>query len=58
MLQSLLNLATTSLQINFNLESLFQYAQIIIDALMPVLYVTLGLALGFVVVRALKSAFS
>jgi hypothetical protein len=30
----------------------------IIDVLMPVLYITLGVALGFIVIRALKSAFN
>lgn len=54
----LFNLATTSLNINFSVNNLIQYAQMIIDALMPVLYVTLGISLGFIVIRALKNAFN
>lgn len=46
------------LVLNFDMAQLFQYAQMIIDVLMPVIYITLGIALGFMVIRALKSAFS
>lgn len=49
---------TPQLLANFDISGLFQYAQVIIDALMPVIYVTLGIALGFVVIQALKNAFS
>jgi len=46
----------TQLKVEFDPNQLFSYAQIIITAMMPVLYITLGLGLGFMVVRALKSA--
>ena len=49
---------TESLTLNFDLSQMFQWAQMIIDVLMPVLYITLGVSLGFIVIRALKSAFN
>jgi len=48
----------TGLTINFDVNQLITYAQIIIDAMLPVLYVVLGISLGFIVIRALKGAFS
>lgn len=48
----------TNLEINFSVNNLIQYAQMIIDAMLPVLYVTLGISLGFIVIRALKNAFN
>lgn len=47
----------TSLKLNFDMAQLFSWAQMILDCLMPVLYVTLGVALAFVIANALKSAF-
>lgn len=57
---SAVNFTTTnaSLNLSFDMSSMFSYAQMIIDCLMPVIYITLGIALGFIVIRALKSAFS
>lgn len=49
---------SSSVSVNFDMASLFQYAQMIIDVLMPVVYITLGISLGFIVIRALKSAFN
>lgn len=46
------------LQLEFNMEELFTYAQLIIGVMMPILYITLGISLGFLVIRALKGAFS
>jgi hypothetical protein len=50
--------AAYSLALNFSVDSMFTYAQIMIDALLPVVYITLGISLGFIIIRALKSAFS
>lgn len=47
-----------TLQINFSISNLIQYAQMIVDMMMPVLYVTLGISLGFIVIKALKNAFN
>jgi len=43
---------------NFNVNQLFTYAQVIIDALLPAVYILVGFALGFLVIRALRGAFS
>lgn len=47
----------TGLTINFDVNQLFTYAQTIISALMPVLYISLGISLGFIVINSLKRAF-
>lgn len=54
---SLLTTAS-AISINFNMAEMFTYSQMILDVMMPVLYITLGIALGFIVIRALKSAFN
>lgn len=46
------------LTLNFDVTQMFTWAQTIINALMPVLYVTLGISLGFLIIRSLKSAFN
>lgn len=48
----------TGLTLNFDMSKMFEWAQMIIDIMMPVLYIVLGVALGFIVIRALKSAFA
>lgn len=48
----------TGLTLEFDMGQLFQWAQMMINVMMPVLYITLGVALGFMVIRALKSAFN
>ena len=40
-----------------NIDEIFGYADDIINAMMPVVYVTAGIALGFVVVSKIISAF-
>lgn len=47
----------TGLQINFDTTQLFTYAQMIISAMMPVVYIGAGIALGFIVISSLKRAF-
>lgn len=46
-----------AIQLNFNATQMFQWAQMILDVMMPVLYITLGVSLAFIVIRALKQAF-
>ena len=47
---------TPTLDIDFNVSELFKYTQIIVSAMMPVIYITLGISLGFMITRALKNA--
>ena len=49
---------TPSLDISFNVEECFQWAQTIISAMLPVVYITMGVSLGFLIIRAFKSAFN
>ena len=49
---------STSININFDPTEMFQYSNVIIQCMMPVVYITAGLSLGFTVIYALKSAFS
>jgi hypothetical protein len=42
---------------SLNISSVFGYASDIINAMLPVVYVAAGLALGFVVVNKIISAF-
>ncbi len=50
--------SSPSLEINFDVTEMFAWAQTIISALMPVVYVTMGIGLGFLIIRALRSAFN
>lgn len=49
--------AEGGLSINFDVTQMFTWAQTIINALTPVLYVTLGISLGFLIIRSLRNAF-
>lgn len=49
---------TPTLDINFDTSQMFAWAQTIITAMMPVLYIIMGVGLGFIVIRAFKSAFN
>lgn len=49
---------TPTLDINFDTAQMFAWAQTIITAMMPVLYIIMGVGLGFIVIRAFKSAFN
>lgn len=46
-----------TLDIDFDVASMFSWSQIIINALMPVVYVVMGLGLGFLIINNLKRAF-
>ena len=50
--------SSPSLEIDFDVTAMFSWAQTIISALMPVVYVTMGIGLGFLIIRALRSAFN
>lgn len=50
--------STPTLDINFNVEECFSWAQTIISAMLPVVYITMGVSLGFLIIRAFKSAFN
>lgn len=47
-----------SLEFNFDSAQMFQWTQSILNAMMPVLYISLGIGLAFIVIRALKGAFN
>lgn len=49
---------SSTIHINFDPTQMFTYSNVIIDCMMPVVYITAGLSLGFTVIYALKSAFS
>lgn len=49
---------TEGLTFQFDPQAMFAWTQMMLDALMPVLYITLGISLAFIIIRALKSAFS
>jgi len=42
---------------SINMDTIFSYASMIVNALMPVVLVTGGIALGFIVVGKIISAF-
>lgn len=48
---------STGLQLNFDTSQLFTWTQVITDSMMPMIYIVCGLSLGFIIIRALKSAF-
>jgi len=48
----------TTLELNFSASEMFSWTQMILDVMMPILYITLGVSLAFIVIRALKQAFS
>lgn len=47
----------SGISINFDIQQMFQFANIIIEALMPVVYITAGLGIGFLIINSLKAAF-
>jgi hypothetical protein len=57
-MSKVITLLGSSLEINFDVTEMFAWAQTIISALMPVVYVTMGIGLGFLIIRAFRSAFN
>ncbi|NLE04525.1 MAG: hypothetical protein GX638_06970 [Crenarchaeota archaeon] len=47
----------TSLAFNFDPSEMFTWTNTMLSALMPVLYITLGISLAFIIINALKYAF-
>lgn len=47
----------TSLSINLDVGVLFEYANIILSALMPVILISAGFALGMFILKQIASAF-
>jgi len=54
---SVLALFLTSLLINLDVNTLFEYANIILQALMPVILISAGFALGMFILKQIASAF-
>ena len=48
---------TTSLAFSFDPAEMFTWTNTMLSALMPVLYITLGISLAFIIINALKYAF-
>lgn len=49
--------SSTELAFNFNPNEMFKWTNVMLQALMPVLYITLGISLAFIIINALKYAF-
>ena len=48
---------SSGIAIDFKVEEMFKFANIIISSLMPVVYITAGLGIGFLIINSLKNAF-
>ncbi|NLD79296.1 MAG: hypothetical protein GX641_03115 [Mollicutes bacterium] len=46
-----------TLTFNFDPSEMFSWTNTMLSALMPVLYITLGISLAFIIINALKYAF-
>ena len=49
--------AEDTLTFNFDPSEMFSWTNTMLSALMPVLYITLGISLAFIIINALKYAF-
>lgn len=49
--------ADSGISIDFDVTEMFKFANIIIGSLMPVVYITAGLGIGFLIINSLKNAF-
>ncbi len=49
--------ADPTLTFNFDPAEMFTWTNTMLSALMPVLYITLGISLAFIIINALKYAF-
>lgn len=47
----------STLTFNFDPAQMFSWTNTMLSALMPVLYITLGISLAFIIINALKYAF-
>jgi hypothetical protein len=57
-IQGVIANAQPQLEINFDTTEMFRWAQTMISAMMPVVYIIMGVGLGFIIIRAFKSAFN
>lgn len=48
---------SSAISINFDTAQMFTFANVIIESMMPVVYITAGLGLGFMIINSLKAAF-
>lgn len=48
---------TPSLDINLDLAEMFTWAETIVNVMMPIVYITMGIGLGFLIINALRRAF-
>jgi len=49
---------TSNLTLNFDISQMFQWTQAILDVMMPILYISMGVGLAFMIVRTLRSVFA
>ena len=47
----------SQLKINFNTTDIFSWTQMMIDAYMPVLVITIGIGLAFIIIARLRAVF-
>lgn len=48
---------TASLNINFDVAEMFTWAEMMINAMKPVMYITMGVGLAFLILNAFKAIF-
>lgn len=48
---------TPSLEIDLDLAEMFAWAETIVNVMMPIVYITMGIGLGFLIINALRRAF-
>jgi hypothetical protein len=53
-----LTVTEPGLTIDFDPTQMFTWTNTIVDMMLPVVYITAGLALGFLIINSLKRAFS
>lgn len=48
---------SSGIKVDFDTAQMFTFANVIIESLMPVVYITAGLGIGFLIINSLKNAF-
>lgn len=48
---------SSGIKVDFDTSQMFTFANVIIESLMPVVYITAGLGIGFLIINSLKNAF-
>lgn len=49
--------STPHLTLSLNISDIFTYAQLVVDALIPIVLITAGFGLGFFVLKVIANAF-